>query len=44
MESETLTDKNRLDAIFEMFQLIDEKITTLTNRFNKLLEILGYNV
>ena len=31
-------------AVFEMLQLLDEKITKLTNRFDRLAKELGYKV
>ena len=41
MEEEKL---DKLDAIFEMLQTLDEKITNVNSRFNKLIIILGYDV
>jgi hypothetical protein len=31
-------------AVFEMFQVLDEKITKLINRFDRLANELGYKV
>ena len=31
-------------AVFEMLQILDEKVTKLVNRFDKLANELGYEV
>ncbi len=43
MEKEIkLNDK--VEAIVEILHLLDKKLTDLNNRFNKLMDILGYKV
>ena len=38
------TETNKLDAIFEMLNLLDEKVTAVNNRFSSLAKELGYKV
>ena len=40
----TFNLSEKIDAIFEMFQILDEKITEVNNRFSRLAKELGYKV
>ena len=44
MEKQTSTKEEFERAIFEMLQMLDEKVTKLVNRFDKLSKELGYKV
>ena len=44
MVNNLITELEKREAIFEMLNLLDEKITKLINRFDKLAEELGYKV